>query len=160
MPEEDLRRVYDINLMKFIHPDLQSRSYSHWASSRQRDGYAYDPTLAAKAKRLIDKLHTELVKKPLLSSRILQSFRPFEDEAKAAGLILESQTIGWFSREKGPLDRGIDPPLREKLSHCHPVKSQTHSAPSLVGISSDYSNVSQRIKLMRTLAPLSQNDSG
>ena len=151
VPEEDLRRVYDINLMKFIHPDLCNPDHI-LIGHRPDKGMVMptDPTLAAKAKRLIDKLHTELVKKPPASQvEFLQSFRPFEDEAKAAGLILESQTIGWFSREKGPLDRGIDPTFaREtfalspgeisnpfstefgwhivRLFKCEPAKNQTY----------------------------------
>ena len=110
VPEEDLRRVYDINLLKFIHPDLCNPDHiliGHRPEKRMVMPTA--PKLAASARALIEKIHKELVASPPSNQvEFLQSFRAFEPEAKALGLLIESQSIGWFSLEKGPLDRGID----------------------------------------------------
>ena len=111
VPEEDLRRVYEINLMKFIHPDLCNPD--HILIGHRPEKGMVMPTervLAASARTLIEKIHAQLVAKPpLTQAEFLQAFRGFEAEAKSLGLLIESQSIGWFSLEKGPLDRGIDP---------------------------------------------------
>lgn len=111
VPEDDLRRVYDINLIKFIHPDLCNPDHI-LIGHRPEKGMVMpvDSTLAEAARGLIQKIYAELLANPPRTQvEFLQFFRPFEAETKAQGLLIESQSIGWFSLEKGPLNRGIDP---------------------------------------------------
>ena len=111
VPEADLKRVYDINLVKFVHPNICNPDHI-LIGHRPEKGMVLpkDPKLAASAKRIIFELYDKLKTSPPSDQvAFLQSFRPFEKDAKANGLLMESQTIGFFSLEKGPLSRGIDP---------------------------------------------------
>ena len=116
VPEDEVKRVYQVNRTKFVHPEMIKAD--HIVIGVQNDKTLQmpsdDQTLKQRSRALLERLSdTFATESPESTSTFLIAAEKVKSEAKAIGLTIRGESLGWFSLEDGAFDRNFAPEFRQ-----------------------------------------------
>ena len=111
LPMALVRRAYEKNRNRFVHPELRDANHILVSENRERPK---DPALDARAKALAEKIYAALeADPPADKAAFLTRAKPFLAEAEAAGLAVDAQALHRFPFRGRYVPAFTEPVFRE-----------------------------------------------